>query len=123
MAKRKRIAPPATDTRAPASRPDGSAMSPLVSTEKLPGEALRGDWTLAILALMMFLAPALGVPNEELLQDTLKSIVVSFAALAAALCFFWHQRNRGQALRWRVVALDLEGRAVGASAWRTLMLR
>jgi hypothetical protein len=33
--------------------------------------------------MMMFLAPALGVPHEEMLQDTLKSIVVSFAALGA----------------------------------------
>ena len=39
-----------------------------------------------MLALMMFLAPALGVPAELMLQDTLKSIVVAFGALVAALC-------------------------------------
>ena len=120
MAKRKRNAPPASDTRTPASRPDGTVLSHLVSTEKLPGEALRGDWTLAILALMMFLAPALGVPNEELLQDTLKSIVVSFAALVAALCFFWNQRNREQALRWHAVVwlpLLLMVYALGSMVW------
>ena len=49
----------------------------------------EGAGTVAILALMMFLAPALGVPHEEMLQDTLKSIVVSFAALGAGLLFFW----------------------------------
>ncbi len=31
--------------------------------------------------------------------------------------------QRGRTLRWRVVALDLEGRAVGASAWRALALQ
>ena len=59
----------------------------------LPQEVERGDWTVVILALMMFLTPAIGVPNELMLQDTLKSIVVSFAAVGAGLLFFWQQRN------------------------------
>jgi predicted metal-binding membrane protein len=40
-----------------------------------------------LLALMMILAPALGFPGEEILQDTLKSIIVSFFTLVAALLF------------------------------------
>lgn len=32
------------------------------------------------------------------------------------------EAQRGKALRWRVVALDAEGRAAGASAWRSLAL-
>ncbi|MDO9146136.1 MAG: O-antigen ligase family protein [Hydrogenophaga sp.] len=129
MAKTKRNAPPQSSTRAPAHRPDTSAAPAQASAEasipplgaaNLPGEALQGDWTVVILALMMFLAPALGVPNEEMLQDTLKSIVVSFSALVAALFFFWNQRNRDQALRWHAVIclpLLLMAYALGSMVW------
>ena len=85
----------------------------------LPGET-RDDWTVALLALAVFLAPALGVPTEEMLQDTLKSIVVSFAALGAALVFFWHQRRRSDPLRWHAVLwlpLLLMAYALGSMAW------
>lgn len=86
----------------------------------LPGEVVRGDWTVLLLALMMFLSPALGVPNEEMLQDTLKSIVVSFAALSAGLLFFWNQRNRRDALRWHSLMwlpLLLMAYALGSMVW------
>ena len=76
-----------------------SAAAPSAPGVSLPTEVVRGDWTVAIFALMVFFAPALGVPHEEMLQDTLKSIVVSFAALGAALAFFWHQRNRRDGCR------------------------
>src|SRR5687767_4296704 len=85
----------------------------------LPAEA-EGGSTVAIFALMMFLAPALGVPNEEMLQDTLKSIVVSFAVLGAALLFLWAQRGRRDALRWHAVMwlpLLLMAYALGSMAW------
>ena len=45
-----------------------------------------------LLAAMMVLVPALGFPTEELLQDTLKSILVSFFALSAVLVYFWGLR-------------------------------
>ena len=104
-------ATPAEPARAAAaaSRPGNS----------LPGET-RDDWTVALLALAVFLAPALGVPYEEMLQDTLKSIVVSFAALSAALMFFWHQRRRADPLRWHAVIwlpLLLMVYALGSMAW------
>lgn len=86
----------------------------------LPYEVTRGDWTVLILALMMFFAPALGVPHEEMLQDTLKSIVVSFAALGAALLFFWQQRNRRDGLRWHGLMwlpLALMAYALGSMVW------
>lgn len=73
-----------------------------------------------LLAAAMLLAPALGVPNELMLQDTLKSIVVSFAALLAALLFFWHRRTSADALRWHpVLALPLllMAYALGSMAW------
>ncbi|MDO9404270.1 MAG: O-antigen ligase family protein [Polaromonas sp.] len=86
----------------------------------LPFEVERGDWTVMILALMMFLAPAVGVPNELMLQDTLKSIVASFAAVGGALLFFWHQRNRRDGLRWHAIMwlpIALTLYALGSMAW------
>lgn len=41
----------------------------------------------------MLMVPALGVPSEELLQDTFKSILVSFGTLAAGLSFLWLRRD------------------------------
>ena len=87
---------------------------------QLPQEVQRGDWTVVILALMMFLTPAIGVPNELMLQDTLKSIVVSFAAVGAGLLFFWQQRNRRDSLRWHALMwlpLALMFYALGSMVW------
>ena len=93
---------------------------PAAASLSLPPEVVRGDWTVLIFALMMFFAPTLGVPHEEMLQDTLKSIVVSFAALGAALIFFWQQRNRRDGLRWHAMVwlpLALMAYALGSMAW------
>ena len=86
----------------------------------LPQEVVRGDWTVAILALMMFVAPGIGVPNELMLQDTLKSMVVTFAAVGAGLIFFWQQRNRRDGLRWHAILwlpLALMVYALGSMVW------
>ena len=56
-----------------------------------------------LLALALLLAPALGVPNESMLQDTLKSIVVAFAALGGGMLFFLEQGRRSEPLRWHAV--------------------
>lgn len=124
MAKKKRTPPPAggasTSSPRPAPAPAAGVSPAPAALPSLPREVLKDDWTVAILALMMFLAPALGVPNELMLQDTLKSIVVSFAALAAALLFFWNQRNRDTALRWHVLIwlpLLLMVYALGSMVW------
>ena len=87
---------------------------------RLPVEAAQGGWTVILLALMMFLAPALGSTTEEMLQDTLKSIVVSFAALGAGLLFFWHQRHQRGGLRWHALMwlpLGLMAYALGSMVW------
>jgi O-antigen ligase len=89
-------------------------------TVLVPAEVERGDWTIAIMAFMIFLTPAIGMPNEEMLQDTLKSMVVGFAAVIAGLLFFWHQRNRRDALRWHAVMwlpLALMVYALGSMVW------
>lgn len=74
----------------------------------------------ALLALMAFLAPALGAFNELMLQDTLKSIVVSGCTLVAALLFFLQLRQRRDPLRWHTVLwlpLLLLAYALGSMAW------
>ncbi|MBA4262222.1 MAG: hypothetical protein C0443_09465 [Comamonadaceae bacterium] len=129
MAKKKRNPPQAAGAN-PTPRPDpalaaasparAAAVAATAAPMRLPDEVHKGDWTVAILALMMFLAPALGVPHELMLQDTLKSIVVSFAALLAALLFFWKQRKRDTALRWHALVwlpLLLTVYALGSMAW------
>ena len=97
-----------------------AAASPAVpASAALPPEA-GGAGLVAIFALMMFLAPALGVPNEEMLQDTLKSIVVSFAVLGAALLFFWSRLGERGAMRWHGVMwlpLLLLAYSLGSMAW------
>src|ERR1035437_10957794 len=77
-------------------------------------------WPVAILALMMFLVPALGVPSKLMVQDTLKSALVAFGVLIAALVFFWQQRHRTAPLLWHGVVwlpLALMGYALGSMAW------
>ena len=92
----------------------GAAAAGAASLEQAGGAAV------VVLAIMMFLAPALGVPNEEMLQDTLKSIVVSFGVLIAALLYFWGQRERSEPMRWHAVVwlpLLLMAYALGSMAW------
>lgn len=86
----------------------------------LPQEVERGDWTVVVFAFMMFLTPAIGVPNEMMLQDTLKSIIVAFSAVGAGLLFFWQQRNRRDGLRWHALMwlpLALMFYALGSMVW------
>jgi O-antigen ligase len=105
----KRAAPAAPVTPASAVQPSG---------ETLPAETAGGAVPL-VLAAMIFLAPALGVPHEEMLQDTLKSIIVSVAALAAGLLFFRRAAQR-PSLRWHAalwLPLLLMLYALGSMAW------
>jgi O-antigen ligase len=96
------------------------AAAPSPGLLSLPAEIGKGDWTAIILALMLFFTPALGVPHEMMLQDTLKSIIVAFMSLSAALLLFWRQRNRRDALRWHFVMwlpLLLCAYALGSMVW------
>lgn len=98
---------------------DGAGVSAPVQAAP-PPEVEQGNTVALLLALLMFLAPAIGVPHEEMLQDTLKSMFVSFMALAAALLFAWQQRRRSDPLRWHAVLwlpLVLMGYALGSMAW------
>lgn len=73
------------------------------TAQVLPAEVAPDHWIMGILALMMFLTPAMRVPYEEMLQDTLKSALVSFATLSTGLLFFWQQRHRREASRWHAL--------------------
>ena len=143
MAKKKRIpsSKPIAPVASPGSYSSGSGNSSGVDTSanakfaapnaimrsrsgptvaSLPQEVVRGDWTVVILALMMFLTPGIGVPNELMLQDTLKSMVVAFAAIGAGLIFFWRQRNRRDGVRWHALMwlpLALMIHALSSMAW------
>jgi O-antigen ligase len=86
----------------------------------MAGQGASG--AVAVLSATLFLAPALGVPHEEMLQDTLKSAVVSFGAIAAAALFFWSQSHRHgpAAMRWHAVLwlpAALLAYALGSMAW------
>ena len=118
MAKKKRIV--TLKPGQPAPFVSASNTARIQATADMPAEVERTDRTVAILALMAFLAPAVGAPYEELLQDTLKSMVVSFAALVAGLLFFLHQRNRQDGLRWHALMwlpLGLMTYALGSMVW------
>jgi O-antigen ligase len=77
------------------SRTDADAVAP-------QPPAPSGGWPFGILCFMIFLTPAIGVPHEELLQDSLKSIIVSLSALAAGLVFLLQQRQR-PSLQWHAL--------------------
>lgn len=77
-------------------------------------------WVVGVLALTMFLAPALGATSERLLQDTLKSMIVAFGGLLAALLLCWSLARDAAPPRWHAVLwlpLGLAVYAVGSMAW------
>ena len=78
----------------------------------------RGPAT--VLAWMLFLLPTVGVPSQLVLQDTLKSAVLALGVLAAALLFFWQERQRAAPLRWHGLVwlpLVLMVYALGSMVW------
>jgi O-antigen ligase len=84
-----------------------------------PGEA-TSRWTALILGTMMVLVPAVGVPSEEMLQDTLKSAIVALLTTLSAIVFLWLGLRQRQAVNWHVVLwlpLILAAYAIGSMAW------
>ena len=103
------------------STPSLTLPNPAPTGEKVGSrEWVGGNWIVGMLAFMMLLAPAIGVPGDLLLQDTLKSMLVAFATLGATLLFFWQQRHRCTALHWHALMclpLALMLYALGSMAW------
>jgi O-antigen ligase len=96
----------------PTSEPNHS---PLAQADPLQTTAVS-----RVLAWTLFLVPALGVPSQLVLQDTLKSAVLVLGVLLAALVFFWQQRHRTAPLLWHgvvVLPLVLMAYALGSMLW------
>ena len=78
------------------------------------------DRVAVVLAAMMLLVPALGVPSELVLQDTLKSALVAFGTLIAALLLCRARLREPAALAWHPVLglpVLLLVWALGSMAW------
>lgn len=78
------------------------------------------DRVVLMLAAMLLLVPAVGVPSELLLQDTLKSAIVAFATLGAALLLCRQQLREPQSFDWHPLLwlpLLLLVWALGSMAW------
>lgn len=78
------------------------------------------DAVVGVLAAMLWLVPAVGVPSELVLQDTLKSALVAFATLGAALLLCWQTLRAPRPLRWHpllCLPLLLLVWALGSMAW------
>lgn len=83
-------------------------------------QAPVGTQSVFILAVMMILAPGLGVFGDEMLQDTFKSMVVALLTLLASLVWVWQNRREDHAalwhdLMWLPVALMVY--ALASMAW------
>lgn len=94
------------------------SMHPSPAAPDTQSRALNGP--VVVLAWTMFLVPAVGVPSELMLQDTLKSAVVAFGVLAAAMLFFWQQRHRTAPLHWHGLVwlpITLLLYALGSMVW------
>ncbi|GAB3663269.1 O-antigen ligase family protein [Ramlibacter alkalitolerans] len=121
MARKRRSGPAARRADRPAADlpREGVPRTAPPATDLAP-EPLNDGRAAGVLAIALFLAPAVGVPHEEMLQDTLKSIVVSFGALVAVLLFLLAQHERRQPLRWHALLwlpLLLMAYALGSMAW------
>lgn len=94
--------------------------SPRPAAGALPGEPQADGRAAAVLCATIVLAPALGSPSEEMLQDTLKSALVAFGAISAGLLFLLAQRRRSEPLRWHgavLLPLLLMAYALASMAW------
>ena len=119
MARSRRSPAPARTQDTSTTTRAAPAPSPAATVDRAGGGTFAAA-AAAVLALAIALTPAVGVPGEYLLQDTLKSMLVSFAALGAALLFFWDVRDRDVQLRWHAVLwlpLMLMAFALGSMAW------
>ena len=80
----------------------------------------KPDWTALLLALMMFMLAATGVPSDELLQDSWKSMLVATFGIAAAVMLLLEKRTSGEGLRFPALLLlpvSLLLYALGSMVW------
>jgi O-antigen ligase len=82
--------------------------------------AISGFSPVWVLAGIFFLAPALGVPGEWVLQDTLKSAVVALGIFLAVAVFFWQRRDHSTPVLWHgmlLLPLVLMVYSMGSMGW------
>ncbi len=95
-----------TNTQAVLSTADHTHL--VAQETKVPEESATSRWCALLFGLMMFFTPAFGVPNEEMLQDTLKSAIVSMIAIIAWLIVLRPRQTAFHQLLWhRAVWLPL----------------
>lgn len=78
------------------------------------------NWPVNILAAMVFLIPAVGVPNEYMLQDTLKSAIAAFGILLAGLGLLWNRYRYPRPICWHwilILPTSLCLYALGSMGW------
>ncbi|WP_413897628.1 O-antigen ligase family protein [Rhodoferax sp.] len=86
----------------------------------LPWRRDPAAWVVGLLALTLFLAPAVGATSERLLQDTLKSMIVAFGCLLAALLLCWSTTRNQATPRWHALLwlpIGLMVYAAGSMVW------
>ncbi len=97
-----------------------SASAPGHPTGAAGAAAAPFGWVVFALALTVLAAAALGVPHEEMLQDTLKSMLVAHGAVLATFLYCWQQRERMAPLQVHgllLFPLLLMAYALGSMAW------
>lgn len=80
----------------------------------------RADWVSLLLALMMLLVPATGIPSQYLLQDTWKSFLVASFTLCTAIAWVHRLAKTGQPVQVPTILLLpalLMLYALGSMAW------
>ena len=78
------------------------------------------NWAVLAISLTILMAPAMGVPSEEMLQDTLKSIIISLGTITAVLALLWNVRNKNCQTVWHPVnwlPVGLVFYAAGSMIW------
>lgn len=87
---------------------------------ELPWQRDPTAWVAGLLAVTLFLAPAVGATSERLLQDTLKSMIVAFGGLLAALLLCWGMARSQAPPRWHALLclpMGLMAYAAGSMLW------
>lgn len=95
----------------------------LLSPKEIPSfdqNSSAMKWVVLLVGLTILLTTALGVPSEEVLQDTFKSSIVSIGTLVSAILLFWKIRQECNFLRWHIIIVLpalLMIYSVGSTIW------
>nr|WP_315480473.1 O-antigen ligase family protein [uncultured Rhodoferax sp.] len=100
--------------------PNSSPPAPPASLVTLAGSGGSRAVT-GVLAVMLALVPIAGMPSELVLQDTLKSAIVSTGTLAGLWVWWWAQRKQDYlTIQWHgilLLPLALMAHALGSMLW------